>query len=113
MSVSVGDMSHIAALTDPSPPQQELYVYGVQRTSGASGSPLQMWEDAIPIERLVHGERTGRPTDGDDLRRESELLPSRHDRSAHIRRSCPISGDSRRAMPGWLRTTAKTRTFVD
>src|SRR5260370_39360820 len=29
MSVSVGDMSHIAALTDPSPPQQELYVYGV------------------------------------------------------------------------------------
>ncbi len=28
MSVSVGDMSHIAALTDPSPPQQELYVYG-------------------------------------------------------------------------------------
>ncbi len=53
MSVSVGDMSHIAALTDPSPPQQELYVYGVQRTSGASGSPLQMWGDAIPIERLV------------------------------------------------------------
>ena len=47
-------MSHIAALSDPSPPQQqELYVYRVQRTSSASASPLQMWEDAIPIERLV------------------------------------------------------------
>src|SRR5713101_9087793 len=47
MSVSVGDMSHIAALTDPSPSSLELYVYGVQRSSGASGSPLQMWEDAM------------------------------------------------------------------
>jgi len=41
-----------------------------------------MWEDAIPIERLVHGERTGRPTGGDDLRRESGLRLSGHDRSA-------------------------------
>src|SRR5882762_10698564 len=33
MSVSVGDMSHIAALLTRRHPQLELYVYGVQRTT--------------------------------------------------------------------------------
>src|SRR5882762_2605525 len=33
MSVSVGDMSHIAALLTRRHPQLELYVYGVQRTN--------------------------------------------------------------------------------
>jgi hypothetical protein len=35
------------------------------------------------------GERTGRPTDGDDLRRESELLLSGHDRSDHTAGGIP------------------------
>ncbi len=34
-------------------------------------------------------ERTGRPTDGDDLRRESEPLLSGHDRSAREDRQPP------------------------
>ena len=40
MSVSVGDMSHIAALLTRRHPQLELYVYGVQRTTKRLGSKL-------------------------------------------------------------------------
>src|SRR6267378_3035302 len=40
MSVSVGDMSHIAALLTRRHPQLELYVHGVQRTTKRLGSKL-------------------------------------------------------------------------